>query len=93
MFYPWFSAGDVPVFPPRSGDPDTVLAYRLLDQMRQDPLLRYERICIEAQNGVIILEGEVSSAERRAEAHAHAWRAPGVRDVNNRLRQRRGRTA
>ncbi|MDG4811101.1 BON domain-containing protein [Micromonospora sp. WMMD1120] len=86
-YVPWFLPDDffssVPVQPPCD---DARLAYRLLEIMQRDPQLRYERICIEVQNRVVILDGVVTCAELSAHAHALAWSTPGVHDVNNRLR-------
>nr|WP_269440741.1 BON domain-containing protein [Micromonospora tarapacensis] len=62
------------------------MACGLLERMQRDPLLRHERICIEVQNRVVILDGVASSAEVSAQAHTVAWGTPEVHDVNNRLR-------
>ncbi|MDO3703136.1 BON domain-containing protein [Micromonospora sp. C28SCA-DRY-2] len=87
MIFPWFYPHDLsPLFPSGSASDDTRLACRLLERMRQDPLLSHERICIEVQNRVVILEGVVSSDEVGRRAHACTWSTPGVHDVNNRLR-------
>ncbi|NHW87968.1 BON domain-containing protein, partial [Escherichia coli] len=64
MAHPWFFSHDLP--PLFHADPtvgDTRLACRLLTTMQQDPRLRHERICIEVQNRVVVLEGTVSTAE------------------------------
>ncbi|MEV2242774.1 BON domain-containing protein [Micromonospora sp. NPDC049891] len=87
MNHPWFFPHDPP--PLIYAEPtteDTRLACRLLENMQRDPRLRYERICIEVQNRVVVLDGTVSAAELSNEAHALAWRTPGVHDVSNRLR-------
>jgi osmotically-inducible protein OsmY len=87
MTYPWFFPHEFPsLFETRPTSEDARLACRLLDRMQRDPLLRHERICIEVQNRVVILDGVVSSAEVSAAAHDRAWSTPGVHDVNNRLR-------
>ncbi|RKN47663.1 BON domain-containing protein [Micromonospora endolithica] len=89
MTYPWFFPDDLPsLFPSTPVSEDTRLACRLLEQMQREPLLRHERICIEVQDRVVILEGSVSSAGVRAHAHALVWGRAEVRDVSNRLRLR-----
>lgn len=88
MTDPWFFPDDLPPSgTAESTCEDTRLACRLLERMCRDPLLRHEHICVEVQNRVVILEGVVSSVGASAEAHAQAWRTPGVHDVNNRLRR------
>ncbi|RAO25233.1 hypothetical protein MED15_00996 [Micromonospora noduli] len=87
-YVPWFFPDDPPSLfqtGPASDD-DARLACQLLERMQRDPRLRHERICIEVQNRVVILEGVVTCADVRTEAHARAWGTPGVHDVNNRLR-------
>ncbi|MEG3636642.1 BON domain-containing protein [Micromonospora palythoicola] len=87
MTHPWFFPHDMPpLFYAEPTTADTRLACRLLTRMQQDPRLRHERICIEVQNRVVVLEGTVSTAGLSAEAHALAWLTPGVHDVSNRLR-------
>ncbi|MBQ1050622.1 BON domain-containing protein [Micromonospora sp. C51] len=87
MTHPWFFPHDLPpLFYAEPTSEDTRLACQLLASMQQDSRLRQERICIEVQNRVVVLDGTVSTAETSAEAHALAWRTPGVHDVSNRLR-------
>ncbi|MDG4752654.1 BON domain-containing protein [Micromonospora sp. WMMD718] len=86
MTYPWFYPERLPS--PLHGDPvadDTRLACHVATLMGQDPLLRHERICVEAQNRVVILEGRVSSTDARARARALAWAVPAALDVSVRL--------
>lgn len=91
MTHPWFFPHDQsPLFHAEPTTEDARLACRLLERMQRDPTLRHERICIEVQNRVVILDGTVSTAEVSAEAHALAWRTPGVHDVSNRLRRQDG---
>ncbi|MGN9779406.1 BON domain-containing protein [Micromonospora sp. H33] len=87
MIHPWFFPEDLPsLFHVSPTSEDARLACRLLERMQRDPLLRHERICIEVQNQVVILDGHVSSADVKAHAHTLAWGAPDVHDVSNRLR-------
>ncbi|MFE0529567.1 BON domain-containing protein [Micromonospora parva] len=86
-YVPWFLPDDFPsLVQIQPASADTQLACRLLDSMQRDPRLRHERICIEVQNRVVILDGVVTCADVSTEAHARAWSTPGVYDVNNRLR-------
>ncbi|SCL14304.1 BON domain-containing protein [Micromonospora nigra] len=90
MSYPWFPYDLSSAFQTGPTCEDAQLACRLLERMQRDPLLRHERICIEVQNRVVILEGSASDADVIARAHALAWGSPGVHDVNNRLRHHQG---
>ncbi|WBC16681.1 BON domain-containing protein [Micromonospora sp. WMMA1998] len=86
MTYPWFFPEGMPsLFHDGPAANDTRLACRVVEQMSRDPLLRHERICVEAQNRVVILEGRVGSADAAARARALAWAVPGVHDVNVRV--------
>ncbi|MFF5182103.1 BON domain-containing protein [Micromonospora sp. NPDC000316] len=86
-YVPWFFPDDPPpLFQTGPTSDDARLACQLLERMQRDPRLRHERICIEVQNRVAILEGVITSADVSTEAHALAWCTPGVHDVNNRLR-------
>jgi osmotically-inducible protein OsmY len=88
MTHPWFFPHDLPpLFYAEPTTEDARLACQLLERMQRHPLLRHERICIEVQNRVVILDGTVGTADISAEAGALAWRTPGVHDVNNRLRR------
>ncbi|GIF01235.1 hypothetical protein Ari01nite_86990 [Paractinoplanes rishiriensis] len=42
-------------------------------------------IAVQAQNGVVVLEGVVASDRARTFAHRVVWAVPAVRDVSNRL--------
>ncbi|WP_431932231.1 BON domain-containing protein [Micromonospora sp. RP3T] len=86
MTYPWsFPEGLPSLFHDGPVAHDTRLACRVVEQMNRDPLLRRERICVEAQNRVVILEGRVTSADVPTRARVLAWAVPGVHDVNVRL--------
>ncbi|MEU1968628.1 BON domain-containing protein [Micromonospora sediminicola] len=86
MTYPWFFPEGLPsLYHDGPAGNDTRLACRVVEQMNHDPLLRHERICVEAQNRVVILEGRVGSAEALARARALAWAVSGVHDVNVRV--------
>ncbi|MBQ1074937.1 BON domain-containing protein [Micromonospora sp. C31] len=86
MTYPWLFPGGLPsLFHAVPTSPDARLACHLFERMQRDPLLRAERICIEVQNRVVILEGAVSEPALKVRAHTLAWATPEVHDVNNRL--------
>ncbi|KAB1928206.1 BON domain-containing protein [Micromonospora noduli] len=86
-YVPWFLPDDFPsLIQVQPASEDAQLACRLLESMQRDPRLRHERICIEVQNRVVILDGVVTCADVSSEAHARAWSTAGVHDVNNRLR-------
>ena len=44
-----------------------------------------QRIKVETQDGKVVLRGNVRAWIEREEAERAAWRAPGVRDVENRI--------
>ncbi|MEV5819692.1 BON domain-containing protein [Micromonospora haikouensis] len=86
MTYPWFfPEGLPPLFHDGPVASDTSLACRVVEQLQRDPVLRHERICVEAQHRVIILEGRASSADVLDRARVLVWAVPGVHDVNVRL--------
>ncbi|WP_430495969.1 BON domain-containing protein [Micromonospora trifolii] len=86
-YVPWFFPDGSPsLFQTGPASDDARLACQLLERMQRAPRLRHERICIEVQNRVVILEGMVTCADVSAAAQARAWSTPGVHDVNNRLR-------
>ncbi|MFC0005538.1 BON domain-containing protein [Micromonospora siamensis] len=86
MTYPWsFPEGQPSLFDDGPAAIDTRLACRVVEQMQRDPLLRRERICVEVQNRVVIMEGRVGSVDVLAVARLLAWAVPGVHDVNVRL--------
>ncbi|MEV6349893.1 BON domain-containing protein [Actinoplanes sp. NPDC051851] len=68
-----------------TGDTDQALVARAAWALRDDPLVRGVRLEILVQNGVVILTGEVESADASRAASRAAWDVPGVHDVCNRL--------
>ena len=69
----------------RTWPADERLADRAAAALRCEPLLSGRRLEIIVQNGVVILIGELGSAEARAAAGSRVWRISGVADVCNRL--------
>ena len=64
---------------------DEMLADRAAAALRQDERIRGRRIELTVQNRVIILIGDVATAEASDAAGRLAWSVPGVHDVCNRL--------
>lgn len=58
----------------------------LLEQLRDDPFTRTQSIKVGVAEGVVTLEGVVTSSVARRAADDDAWATPGVRDVNNHIR-------
>lgn len=72
--------------------PEAAAAWRVLTRLRDDALLRDERITVEVQNRVAILHGTVRSAQARDVATRLARGVDTVDEVSNRLRLARRRT-
>ncbi len=62
-----------------------MIARRVADRILDDPAILSGHLVVDVQNGVVILEGRMASAEACAAASRHAWATAGVRDVSNRL--------
>jgi osmotically-inducible protein OsmY len=60
---------------------DEELAERVAKALSSDPLVRGTRLEILVQNGVVVLQGELDSAEAREAARLRVWTLPGVHDV------------
>jgi osmotically-inducible protein OsmY len=58
----------------------------LLDQLRDDRFTRTQSIRVRVADGVVTLDGVVTSSLARRAADDDAWATPGVRDVNNHVR-------
>ncbi|GIF01253.1 hypothetical protein Ari01nite_87170 [Paractinoplanes rishiriensis] len=64
---------------------DELIADRLAVSIKQNPQVRGRYLEIHVQNGVVILLGEVDTADARTVARGLAWAVPGVSDVCNRI--------
>ena len=61
------------------------LLRRVVAELTRDRRIQGGRVVVTVQNTVVILEGEVLSAEAWTAAARSAWAVPGVTDVANRL--------
>jgi osmotically-inducible protein OsmY len=66
-------------------EPDLRIAFEVVERLRAVRRLHGQRISVQVQNRVVILEGSVLTANQRILAAAHCWRTPGVFDVCNGL--------
>ncbi|PRY20179.1 BON domain-containing protein [Pseudosporangium ferrugineum] len=64
---------------------DLRLVHRVADGLVADTRIRGRHVQVTVQNGVVILEGAVDTAEVRDAAGRCAWSTPGVHDVCNML--------
>jgi osmotically-inducible protein OsmY len=71
---------------PHSSDGlDDVLVDLVAGRLIATAQVRGRQVCVSVQNGVVIMEGCVDSAESKRAAGRLAWSTPGVRDVCNML--------
>lgn len=61
------------------------LLRRVVAELTRDRRIQGGRVVVTVQNTVVVLEGEVVSAEAWTAAARAAWAVPGVSDVANRL--------
>lgn len=62
---------------------DELLLHRVAEALAGDPEIRGRHLDVTVQNGVVILEGVVSSLVAKSAAARRAWTVPEVRDVCN----------
>jgi osmotically-inducible protein OsmY len=58
---------------------------KIEDAFKRNAQLEAKRISVESSDGKVILRGTVRSWAERDEAENAAWRAPGVREVDNKI--------
>jgi hypothetical protein len=61
--------------------PDRQLLRVVVEALLTDPAVTGGRLDVQLQNGVVIVEGEVDTADIRAAVVERAWSVPGVVDV------------
>src|SRR4051812_44049513 len=66
-------------------NPDEVLAYQIWTRLRNAPHLENNRIYVDVDDGIAVLEGTVESETKKTEAQQLAH-IDGILGVNNRLR-------
>lgn len=66
-------------------NPDEVLAYQIWMRLRTAPHLENDRITVDVDDGIAVLEGTVDSEAHKKEAQQLAH-VEGILGVNNRLR-------
>ncbi|RZU51188.1 BON domain-containing protein [Krasilnikovia cinnamomea] len=71
--------------PHAAGDPDTRIAWQIVDRLGEHPQWRHQHVTVEVQNRVLILTGTVDSPDTRDALTASARTVHGVRDVCNML--------
>jgi osmotically-inducible protein OsmY len=62
---------------------DELLLHLVAEALAGDQEIRGRHLDVTVQNGVVILEGVVSSLTARSAASRRAWAVPEVRDVCN----------
>jgi osmotically-inducible protein OsmY len=71
---------------PESQDPDEALTGRVIEALAQDGRVSPSQVSPAAAGGMVVLSGEVDSAEDDEVARAVVARVPGVRDVIDDIR-------
>ena len=66
--------------------PPVDIKRKIEEALRRAAELDASRITVETSGGEVILRGKVRSWAEREEAEQAAWRAPGVTNVDNRIR-------
>lgn len=79
-YYDW--SGDMP---PDTGPTDGDIKSAVIERLEADPHTEDEDIRVGVEDGVVTLEGEVSSWLAKRAAGDDAWDTEGVVDVNNQL--------
>jgi hypothetical protein len=78
-YYGWYDAlrGEQPS--------DHEIKSTVVDRLRENPYTRDDDLKVDVEQGVVILQGKVSSPRSKRAAGDDAWDTPGVSDVSNQL--------
>lgn len=84
-YYPWYGEGDEPTGgePVRRTDGD--IKSEVVEKLRTNPLTKGHRLRVAVKQGVVIVQGRVSSRLAKRAAGDDCWDTPGVHDVSNQL--------
>jgi osmotically-inducible protein OsmY len=98
MYFWWFTGLPTPPFRPWAmpenpgrrpcgqGGADHWLLRTVAEALLADPAVTGGHLDLRIQNGVVILDGEVDTADTSAAVTQRVWSIPGVADVCNALR-------
>lgn len=84
-YYPWYGEGEEPTGgePVRRTDGD--IKSEVVEKLRTNPLTKTHRLRVAVKQGVVIVQGRVSTRLAKRAAGDDCWDTPGVRDVSNQL--------
>lgn len=84
-YYPWYGDGDEPTGgePVRRTDGD--IKSEVVEKLRTNPLTKQHRLRVSVKQGVVIVQGRVSTRLAKRSAGDDSWDTPGVCDVSNQL--------
>ncbi len=84
-YYPWYGEGDEPTGgePVRRTDGD--IKSEVVEKLRTNPLTKQHRLRVSVKQGVVIVQGRVSTRLAKRAAGDDCWDTPGVCDVSNQL--------
>lgn len=83
-YYSWFGE-----MPPDSEPSDRDLKSAVVERLQTHAHTKKEEIDVAVEDGVVTLDGEVSTRLAKRSAGDDAWDTPGVVDVRNQLRPRK----
>lgn len=83
-YYSWFGE-----MPPDSEPSDGDLKSAVVERLQTHAHTKNEEIDVAVEDGVVTLDGEVSTRLAKRSAGDDAWDTPGVVDVRNQLRPRK----
>lgn len=84
-YYPWYGEGEEPTGgePVRRTDGD--IKSEVVEKLRTNPLTKAHRLRVSVKQGVVIVQGRVSTRLAKRAAGDDCWDTPGVHDVSNQL--------